>query len=107
MKPLQIVGWDQRNDGSICRGETWVQTPSGLILGYLPIFVKSGKVRCGHIGRPALDHTGQNLRRKPDGKPEWQAVVTFVDEQTRVRFNRQVLEALTATYPDALGEGAP
>jgi hypothetical protein len=58
----------------------------------------------GPPSRPLLDHTGRDLRREANGKPRWEPVVTFINEQVRARFSQRVLDLLLEAYPDALDE---
>ena len=102
---FKVVGWRARNN-SICRGEAWVETPSGLVIRHIPIFRRGGSTRVGRVSRPVLDHTGRELLREPNGKPRWEPVIAFVYTRRRDRFNQQVLlDALSDADPDVFDDG--
>jgi hypothetical protein len=96
---VEIVGWLKRPVGP-CLGELWVQLPSGLIIRHIPFFKVNGQRWLGPASRPVLDHTGNNLVRKPNGKVLWEPVISFDAAATRDRFNNNVMAAARRSHPE-------
>ena len=68
------------------RGFCKVTMPSGMILADVAVHLDSG-----------------NVLRDQAGKVRYSPIVSFASKELRDRFSVAVIDALLATYPDALG----
>jgi hypothetical protein len=55
--------------------------------------------------KPVLDRDGRQV--KPDGKPQYAAVLKWRDRDLNDRFSTAVVELVRQDYPDALNGEAP
>jgi hypothetical protein len=85
------------------RGFCRVRHPSGLILHEVGIHTANGRCWAAPPAQPMLDsQTGQALRDQ-DGKIRYQPLVSFTNKNVRDDWSAQVVQAVHAAYPDALG----
>jgi hypothetical protein len=106
---VKLLGWKKVVRGTL-RGfldiEVSVEHAHALQIFECPVNVGPNGPWVGLPGKPQIDRDG-NLRRKPNGKPEYVAVNKWGNAETRELFSRAALRLLLARHPDALdGEAA-
>jgi hypothetical protein len=98
---FRIVGWVP-HDASPCAGEIWVELACGMIVRSIKVFVDHSRPRIAFPCSPLLDDRG-NIVKNCNNKPYLSPLITFDDIRKRKIFNDEVLHALVAVHPDALG----
>jgi hypothetical protein len=84
------------------RGFCKVTMPSGMILADVSVHLDSGKSWAMPASKPMIGRDG-NVLRDQAGKVRYSPIVSFASKELRDRFSVAVIDALLATYPDALG----
>ena len=101
---MKLLGWRKVVRGTL-RGfadfELAVENSHGLQILECPVNTNHNGPWVGFPGKPQLDRDG-NLKRKPDGKPDYTAILKWADPETRDRFSRAAVQLLLAKHPDAL-----
>ncbi len=83
------------------RGFVDVTMPSGMRLHRCGIFLKEGKAWAGPPSKQVIGRDGL-VQRAADGKPRYEATVSFVDRATQERWSDSIIEALRLAHPEAL-----
>jgi hypothetical protein len=99
-KRMRLLSWKPLVKNSL-RGFATIQLSIGLKLVDCPVLVTNGKAWAGLPSKPVLDRDGKHA--KPDGKPQYSAVVEWKSWDLSERFSQAVVELVRAEHPDDLG----
>ena len=100
---MRLVSWKAVLKGSL-RGFATVELPIGLKLIDCPVLVGPNGPWARLPYKPVLDREGKHA--KPDGKPQFAAVLEWRNRGLADRFSAAVVALVHAAHPDDL-EGAP
>jgi hypothetical protein len=81
------------------RGFSTVELPIGLKLIDCPIFVGTSGASATLPSKPVVSRDGKRCR--PDGRPQFAAILEWRDRQLSDRFSAAVVELVRAAHPDA------
>jgi hypothetical protein len=89
--------------GSALRGWLVVMQPSGQRIHDCGLYCKDGRWWVSPPSKPRLGRDGQQMR-DPNGKLQWQPVVSFASRQLSDRWSDSVLDALHVSHPHAFDQ---
>ena len=101
---MRLISFRSFVKGSL-RGFATVQLPIGLTIEDCPVFVGRNSAWAALPAKPVLDRDGRQV--KPDGKPQYAAVLKWRDRDLNDRFSTAVVELVRQDYPAALNGEAP
>jgi hypothetical protein len=102
---MRLISWKPLVKNSL-RGFAAIELPIGLKIVDCPVLVSNGKAWASLPTKPVLDRDGKHV--KPDGKPQYSAILEWKSRDLADRFSETVVELILAEYPAALdGSGAP
>jgi hypothetical protein len=78
-----------------------VHLPSGMTLHRCSIFAKDGRAWVGPPSKQVIGRDG-TVARDGNNKPRYEPCVSFTDRATQDRWSGLVVDALRATFPEAL-----
>jgi hypothetical protein len=99
---IRLISWKPLVKNSL-RGFATIELPIGLKVVDCPVLVSSGKAWASLPTKPVLDRDGKHL--KPDGKPQYSAILEWKSRDLADRFSETVVELVLVEYPDALDRG--
>jgi hypothetical protein len=99
---MRLVSWKPMVKNSL-RGFATVQLPIGLTIKDVPVLASSGKFWAALPSKPVLDAEGWHV--KPDGKPQYAAILEWRDRALADRFSATVVELVRQAHPDDLADG--
>jgi hypothetical protein len=99
---MRLLSFKPLTKGAL-RGFATVQLPIGLTIEDCPVFVGRNSAWAALPAKPVLDREGRQVR--PDGKPQYSAVLKWRDRDLNDRFSAAVIELVQQHHPDALAEG--
>lgn len=83
------------------RGFAKIVLPSGMILSDVAIHVSHGAAWASPASKPMVSRDGMVVK-DASGKVRYVPIVSFASKELRDRFSGAVIEALRASYPEAL-----
>jgi hypothetical protein len=83
------------------RGFARVRMPSGMVLHDVGIHQQGGAAWASPASKPQLDRNGQHMKDAA-GKAKWAPVVSFASRELRAKFSASIINAVRASYPEAL-----
>jgi hypothetical protein len=99
---MRLISWKSLVKNSL-RGFATVELPIGLKIVDCPVLVSSGKAWASLPTKPVLDRDGKHV--KPDGKPQYSAVLEWKSRDLADRFSEAVVELVRQTHPGGLDDG--
>jgi DNA-binding cell septation regulator SpoVG len=85
------------------RGFVSIELPIGLVIEDCPVLVRNNGAWAALPSKPMLDR--ESRRAKPDGEPQYAAIMKWRDRELRDRFSQAVIELARAAHPDVLEDG--
>jgi hypothetical protein len=101
---IRLISWKPLIKNSL-RGFATIELPIGLKVVDCPVLVSNGKAWASLPTKPVLDRDGKRV--KPDGKPQYSAILEWKSRDLADRFSQSVVQLVLAEYPDALDDGGP
>ena len=98
---MRLIGFKPLVKGSL-RGFATVQLPIGLTIEDCPVLVGRNGAWAALPAKPVLDREGRQV--KPDGKPQYVAILKWRDRDLSDRFSAAVVDLVRQHHPDALDE---
>jgi hypothetical protein len=100
---IRLISWKPLVKNSL-RGFATVELPIGLKIVDCPVLVSNGKAWASLPTKPVLDRDGKHL--KPDGKPQYSAILEWKSRDLADRFSEAVVELVRQTHPGDLDDGS-
>jgi hypothetical protein len=99
---MRLISWKPLVKNSL-RGFATVELPIGLKIVDCPVLVSNGKAWASLPTKPVLDRDGKHV--KPDGKPQYSAILEWKSRGLADRFSEAVVELVRQTHPGDLDDG--
>jgi hypothetical protein len=99
---IRLISWKPLVKNSL-RGFATVELPIGLKIVDCPVLVSNGKAWASLPTKPMLDRDGKHV--KPDGKPQYSAILEWKSRDLADRFSEAVVELVRQTHPGDLDDG--
>ena len=100
---MRLISWKSLVKNSL-RGFATIELPIGLKIVDCPVLVSNGKTWASLPTKPVLDRDGKHV--KPDGKPQYSAILEWKSRDLADRFSQAVVELVRTEYPAALDAGS-
>lgn len=100
---MRLVGFKPLTKGAL-RGFATVQLSIGLTIEDCPVLTTGGRVWAALPGKPVLDREGRQA--KPDGKPQYAAILKWRDRELADRWSAAVVELVRERHPELFDERA-
>jgi hypothetical protein len=94
---MRLISWKSLVKNSL-RGFATIELPIGLKIVDFPVLVSNGKAWVSLPTKPVIDRDGKHV--KPDGKPQYSAMLEWKNRDLGDRFLAAVIELVRAAYPD-------
>jgi hypothetical protein len=102
-KPMRLISFKPIIKGSL-RGFATVELPIGLVIEECPVLVGLHGAWAALPSKPVLDREGRQA--KPDGKPQYAAIMKWRDRELQNRFSQAVVDLVRDYDSDALDPDA-
>ena len=99
---MQLISFRPISKGAP-RGFVSIELPIGLVIEDCPVLVGNNGAWAALPSKPVLDREGR--RARPDGKPQYAAIMKWRDRELQDRFSQAVIELVRAAHPDVLEDG--
>ncbi len=101
--PMRASEFIPRRSNSL-RGFATIELPSGLIFIGVGFHARDGRTWAMPPSKPRLGRDGAQMVGV-DGKKTWDPIIGFASKSVRDRWSAAAVEALLASYPNALDDG--
>jgi len=102
MPRMRLIPFRPISKGAL-RGFASMELPIGLVIEDCPVLVGNNGAWAALPSKPVLDQEGR--RAKPDGEPQYAAIMKWRDRELQDRFSQAVIELVRAAHPDVLEDG--